>query len=108
MKAQDFYSVLGVERSASANDIKRAYRRLAHQFHPDVSDDPEGEDKFKEIGEAYRTLKRSRQRSAYDRSLLPGQSLDDSALVHGAWLGWLLWMQWWNGWERAWLRQWTH
>ena len=108
MKPQDFYGVLGVERNASAHDIKRAYRRLAQQFHPDVSDDPDGECKFKEIGEAYRTLKRPRQRSAYDRSQFPGQPLNDSALVHGAWSGWLLWMQWWNGWERAWLRQWTH
>jgi curved DNA-binding protein len=53
MKAKDFYVILGVEPRASADDIKRAYRRLAHKYHPDVSDDPDGECKFKELGEAY-------------------------------------------------------
>ena len=104
MKTKDFYGVLGVERSVSADEIKRAYRNLARKYHPDVSDDPDGERKFKEVGEAYQTLKVPKMRSAYNRSLLPSQPIDWSQLSHGTWLGWLLWMHCWSSWERAWLK----
>ena len=67
MKYKDYYQILGVARDASAADIKKAYRKLAHQYHPDVSKDPAGEEKFKEIAEAYDTLKSPEKRAAYDQ-----------------------------------------
>ncbi len=67
MKYKDYYQVLGVERGADVEAVKKAYRKLAHQFHPDVSKDPAGEEKFKEIAEAYQTLKDPEKRAAYDQ-----------------------------------------
>lgn len=66
MKFKDYYLVLGVARNASAEEIKQAYRKLAHKYHPDISKDPEGEAKFKDIGEAYSTLKDPEKRQVYD------------------------------------------
>lgn len=64
---KDFYKVLGVEQSADQDTIKRAYRKLAQQFHPDANpDDPAAEEKFKEISEAYGTLSHEDQRKEYD------------------------------------------
>src|SRR3954464_3623307 len=67
MKYKDYYSILGVERGASADDIKKAYRKLAHKYHPDISKDPQGEEKFKEVAEAYATLKDPEKRAEYDQ-----------------------------------------
>ena len=53
MKYKDYYAVMGVERDASAEQIKSAYRKLARKYHPDVSKEPNAEERFKEIGEAY-------------------------------------------------------
>jgi curved DNA-binding protein len=66
MKYSDYYAALGVERGASAEDIKKAYRRLAQKYHPDVSKEPGAEARFKEIGEAWQTLKDPEKRAAYD------------------------------------------
>ena len=67
MKYKDYYAILEVERNASEADIKKAYRRLARKYHPDVSKEKNAEEKFKEVGEAYETLKDAEKRSAYDQ-----------------------------------------
>jgi curved DNA-binding protein len=66
MEYRDYYARLGVERTASADDIKKAYRRLARKYHPDVNSQPDAEDRFKEIGEAYEVLSDPEKRAAYD------------------------------------------
>jgi curved DNA-binding protein len=63
---RDFYDVLGVDRNASADEIQRAYRKLARQYHPDVNKDPGAEGRFHEIGEAYDVLSNPDTRSRYD------------------------------------------
>ena len=76
MKYKDYYAILGVARTASADEIKKAYRKLAQKFHPDVTKDPKGEEKFKDIAEAYQTLKDAEKRAAYDQlgtGYQPGQ-----------------------------------
>ncbi len=67
MSKRDYYEVLGVPRHASQEEIKRAYRRLARQYHPDVSDAPDAEERFKEINEAYAVLSDPEKRARYDR-----------------------------------------
>ena len=66
MKYKDYYKILGVSRSASQEDIKRAYRRLARKYHPDVSKELNAERRFKEINEANEVLKDREKRSTYD------------------------------------------
>jgi len=67
MKYKDYYATLGVERTATEADIKNAYRKLARKYHPDVSKEANAEEKFKEVGEAYETLKDPEKRAAYDQ-----------------------------------------
>src|SRR5690349_20501082 len=68
MAKQDYYAALGVSMTASADEIKRAFRKLAMQYHPDrYPGDKEAEHKFKELNEAYDVLKDEQKRAAYDR-----------------------------------------
>lgn len=68
MEYRDYYKILGVDRKASAEDIKKAYRKLAMQYHPDRNpDNKAAEDKFKEINEAYQVLSDAEKRSRYDQ-----------------------------------------
>lgn len=67
MTDRDYYEVLGVGRSASNEEIKKAFRRLARQYHPDVNKSPDSEERFKEINEAYAVLSDAEKRAAYDR-----------------------------------------
>jgi len=67
MEYQDYYKTLGVNRDASADEIKKAYRRLARRYHPDVSEEPDAEAQFKRIAEAYEVLKDPEKRKLYDQ-----------------------------------------
>src|SRR5919202_812635 len=64
---RDYYEVLGVTRAASVDEIKRAYRQLARKYHPDVNKEPNAENRFKEITEAYEVLSDERKRQLYDQ-----------------------------------------
>ena len=66
MRYKDYYQIMGLPRNASQEEIKKAYRKLARQYHPDVSDKPDAEQRFKELGEAYKVLKEPEKRAAYD------------------------------------------
>lgn len=67
MEYKDYYTVLGVSRDAKPEDIKRAYRKLARKYHPDVSKEPNAEEQFKSVQEAYEVLKDQKKRAAYDQ-----------------------------------------
>ena len=76
MQYKDYYEVLGVTRAADADAVKRAYRKLARKYHPDVSKEKNAENKFKEVQEAYEVLRDPEKRAAYDqlgRDYRPGQ-----------------------------------
>lgn len=67
MEYKDYYKIMGLSRTATQDEIKRAYRKLARKYHPDVSKEKNAEAKFKELGEAYEVLKDPEKRAAYDR-----------------------------------------
>ncbi|MCB9989491.1 MAG: molecular chaperone DnaJ [Rhodospirillales bacterium] len=80
--AKDFYKTLGIDKSANADEIKKAYRKLALKYHPDQNkDDHDAEEKFKEISEAYDVLKDEQKRAAYDRY---GSAAFDGSMGGGA------------------------
>ena len=64
---RDYYEVLGVSKKATDEEIKKAYRTLAKKYHPDTSTEPNAQEKFKEVQEAYETLKDPQKRSMYDQ-----------------------------------------
>ena len=64
---KDYYEVLGVSRDADADEIRRTYRKLARQYHPDINHDSDAEERFKEVGEAYEVLSDPQKRERYDR-----------------------------------------
>ena len=66
MKYKDYYKILGVTRGAGDDEIKKAYRKLARKYHPDVSKEPNAKEKFQEVSEAYETLRDKEKRAAYD------------------------------------------
>lgn len=67
MEYKDYYKILDIKRDASAEDIKKRYRRLARKYHPDVSTEPNAEEQFKQVKEAYEVLKDPEKRKAYDQ-----------------------------------------
>ncbi|HED36074.1 MAG TPA: J domain-containing protein [Gammaproteobacteria bacterium] len=67
MNFKDYYEILGVDKDATQSEIKRAYKKLARKYHPDVSKADDAEDRFKELGEAYEALKDPEKRAAYDQ-----------------------------------------
>jgi curved DNA-binding protein len=67
MEFKDYYAIMGVKRDATQDEIKRAYRKLARKYHPDVSKESDAETRFKEVGEAYEVLKDPEKRAAYDQ-----------------------------------------
>src|SRR5258707_15766867 len=80
---RDYYEVLGVNRSSSEQDLKTAYRRLAHQYHPDKNQsDPEAEENFKEAPEAYGVLANAQQRQRHERC---GHAVGSSSAAKATW-----------------------
>src|ERR1700733_6268438 len=67
MQYRDYYQILGVTRAADADEVKRAYRKLARKYNPDVSKEKNAEEKFKEVQEAYEVLRDAEKRAAYDQ-----------------------------------------
>ena len=67
MEYKDYYKIMGITKDASQNEIKRAYRKLARKYHPDVNKEKDAEERFKELGEAYEVLKDPEKRTAYDQ-----------------------------------------
>ena len=81
---RDYYEVLGVSKNATPDEIKKAYRKLAMKYHPDVNKDPGAEDKFKEINEAYEVLSDEQKRQTYDQF---GHAGMDGAFNQGGFQG---------------------
>lgn len=106
MKDQNYYSTLSIDRCATCDEIKRAYRTLAQRFHPDVTDDLNGEEKFKDVAEAYRMLKRPETRVAYDHQIhnicTGGRNVQAQGVAEMPYFGFglLLWSYWSGFWPK--------
>ena len=83
-RKRDYYEVLGVDRGSSPDEIKRSYRKLARQYHPDVNKSADAESKFKELNEAYEVLSDEKKRAAYDRF---GHAATDGSMGAGGFCG---------------------
>lgn len=101
MKNHDHYDTLSVDHCASCAEIKRAYRILAQRFHPDVTEDADGERKFKDVAEAYRALKLPEAKIIYDRkinNICDGVKSERLAGLSGGSIfnyGFILWRSYW-------------
>lgn len=87
MEYRDYYEILGVTPDASSEQIKRAYRKLARKYHPDINATAEAEEKFKDVNEAYEVLKDPEARSAYDHLGKPGPEAPDGFQPPPGWEG---------------------
>lgn len=85
MEFVDYYETMELDDSASQDDIKKAYRRLARKFHPDVSKEADSESRFKEIGEAYNVLKDTKKRKEYDHVRMHGNRQGDQFTPPPGW-----------------------
>lgn len=94
MDALNYYNILCIERSATNAEVKTAYRHQARRFHPDVSDDPDGERKFKAVAEAYRTLRRPESRAAYDLGAMPAGPVGEDPWHPQPFIFWFALFQW--------------
>lgn len=83
MHTQDYYTILGISKNASSDDIRKAYRAAARKFHPDINKDVGAEDRFKEIGEAYEVLKDSKKRKLYDQYGQKWKEAETAGSEHG-------------------------
>lgn len=103
MERRNYYRILEIDRGASGAEIKAAYRRLARRFHPDVTDDADGESKFKAMAEAYRMLKGRETRRAYDRIDRHVHDGRDGSAVNDPLEAWCALFMW-PAWSLFWLR----